>query len=1356
MGRDIECKHNLKIKYFDSMYNGMTNNIESLKNETHIDFVLDKNIHLDCCNFLRCNEFGNIIPNIPKPSIKNMQILGNDRVNMELSPHCHITNEPQTRSRRSHNSRRSLSPNENYEILSYRISYCYDSTQIDNNIDEKQEKMQWETIDIDNNNLSNNNLYFVEFEIDDLNLVNADLIIKIKYLLQRDAISMWTNYSDIYQLTQKDLIKSMSHPCLDSRDFIPATSNLLSPYNPSPYNPSPMRKYDSTSTQQTINTMNTCTNNNTFTRNDTVSPLFSREQKYSVYDDNEVDDKHSNATVKYHGSSDDSSDTTTLTSDDDNNTVHEKQFVQEETQESKHNFDEEFLYKEEDDIEIHHIDIIKFKKDLYFDQDELEQEMIQNQQLIQEFMKGINSATKANNDLVHCIKNVQKQQELWKENKNDIMAMRKKPKLTLINTNSFIKNGKHLRNDSHTNIGKKRASVINQKTPLPQHGNNRLSISSETGSFNHTMTPSLGATNTIHEVIGNNNNDKSKAVLHAHRKTPSITEQITRRLSKLSHKLSNFSGNDWNYLTRPYGAKSSGLSSCDETLTNSLLNQQLKIYAEMCHILQEQPQYLASLTHSIELKNMGIWVKTIVCDMFGDESDSRNEHLLLKVFECIISEYARNAKNIDLFLKGESVVTKMISSFMNDRCPENIKILKMILQRPMRELIFDDEKELNLEIDPIQVYKQVVSYDDAENDGNQTPNTYNPPKRIYNLNRLSMNQLSMNQPRRKGTVTTILSDSSVTSGNMLKVDSLNSASCSLEQGISIKMAASNENVKRIIDGRIEQIQVIVTFFLDRMIENARVISFGIRWICKMVSQMSKVIFSDASKFELNALIGKIIYLRYLEPALNNPYEFLNMSRNDKTSTNTRKDKIENNFDIICQILRSILCAERFTHPIITTDRSLLHWIKQQQIETVPLFYEKLLDLNESELKDRLAVDRYLIGCKNDLQLKLQQIYLLHHEIYRNQDIWSKDNGQTQSHLTLLDVLDRLNGDAPYNFDKDKMINLDLTIIDSVYDPFFILNNEFIDNDDDDDEFEYCDLKCNDDELLDNDESYIYNVLFEIKFKNDDIMGIRYSLKELLLDKQLPQNILFKFRHSLFEFLNELRNWSEKNNKDNILNLIESILQRMNQYRLKHGLNGYNSFIFDYHLDIKKIVNFSKRLQLKAVVFAKARDATVDHTNYLQNKLILYKENLDKDKSFLLNNKSSIKQNKSKQNKSKQNKTKQRKPIKITFKTMLDHNVIIDNNNDDFCIKLNNNIIFHFFHQNLDIFQFEIKPKRRSKSKLKDENLMNNVISSKPLTLSIINLLEMRESNHTQFNLQSFIFDVDGTIDLLNGILANKI
>eukprot|EP00484_Ammonia_sp_Unknown_P005326 CAMPEP_0197052698 /NCGR_PEP_ID=MMETSP1384-20130603/27120_1 /TAXON_ID=29189 /ORGANISM="Ammonia sp." /LENGTH=2080 /DNA_ID=CAMNT_0042485489 /DNA_START=333 /DNA_END=6575 /DNA_ORIENTATION=+ len=1381
LGQDIEGEHSSKLKYFDNMYNVMKQKLTQLRNETHIDFVLDKNVHLDCCNFLRCNEFGNIVANIPKPSIKRIEIAGNDRVNLELEPHSQISIEPLIHSR---SSRVSAPPNYSdnvgsYEILSYRISYCYHCTQIDQNIDEKQDKLQWETVELDNHNHTNgamtssmmarkleahknrthgNNPYAIDFEIDDLNLVNADLMVKVKFLLQKDNQTMWTQYSDCYQLTQKDIQKTTSFPRLDSTEFIDGIYTAQSPY--------------STSTQHSPKSR-------TELLNEPLSPMYSvnkhRPPKYIISDSD--GNEASNGTFKVHDSYDD------LPAEDGYLTVQHNSSASEDDEEEDDGFEVVYAHSDQnnrtqghanqdvddediddgDELEVYHIDIVKFTQDLYFDQDELEQEMISNQQLIQKFMKGINTATIVNNELVKSIKNIRRQQELWDNNKSDILAIRKKPKISLMNTNSFLRSG-----NNHKEV---------QTTPLPQHGNNiSISTDSSRGSLRHLFSSSLASSHPIPEEKPNLFSDRSSAMFLPHAKTPSLTEHIVRRLSKLSRKLSNFSNasddnqnqseaNTIDQLVLSMKTRHAGKNN--SVHINGMGDERMRTYGELLHILQEQPQYLSALTNLIELKSMSLWVKTVICDLFGDENDSRNEHLLLRFFEYTLADYCRSAKNIDLFLKGDTMIIRMISSFINQRCPENQTILKMILERPMKELIFEDgsdEKQLNLEIDPIAVYKQLLMtnhQDHADTDSDREH---------------ERNQQSRANTKRRSTMRT-RGSSANSNDDMLKLDSLNSSSPSqmdVAMDIDPKQVASNECVQEIIATRIEQIQVIAGFFLDRMIENARVISFGVRWICKTLASLTKDTFADASAVQLNALIGKIIYSRYFEPALKHPYRFLNIQQRRSD------DLIHNNFDIICQVLRSVLCNEQFTHSVCTMDTSLLQWIQQQQRETVPLFYEKLLDLNATELKDRLAVDRYLIGCKTDLSLSLKQLYLLHHELHKNQQIWRKDV-RSSSHLTLLDVLDRLNGDAPYSYNRDEKITFDLTLIDNVYDPFFV-------NDDDDDDYyrnsnttrcsgrnrkinanatsnqmtmngstdcghfvniQYnenrsdveadSDLDAqgtpelkNNDELLHSDESYIYNVLFRIKFKDDNMMGIRYSLRELLTNSNLPQDILLKCRHSLKECLAEIRSWSSDHDKHDILNLVDSILERMNLYRAQHRIHGYNAFICGYHGDIMKIVKFAKRLQLKAVTFAKARDTMVDHTNYLQDKLLFYKETLNQKIAV-------IKPTSSRQ-----------RDVKFAFKNLLSQNVIVDDGNNDFRVKANGHITFYFVHQHSDCFRVQIKSKTKSKSKEEEKQ------NGKSSTLSLMKLLEMRDKHNRQFPLQSFSFDVDGTIDLLNMIIANKI
>ena len=1168
------------------MYEEMEKRYKSLSDESHIDFVLNDNMYLHCCDYLKRNEFGYIMSNIPKPSICNVRLSGNDRITMELSKHNEIAI--------GYNYKSEHEECRKYEVLSYQISYCYHSTQIDENMDEKQDKMQWETVDIVCDDPSNP--FVVEFEIEDLNLVNADLMIKTKYLLKKQDVSMWTVCSDIYELSQNELFQSSMSNISD--DIV------------------------STSTQQSLE------NNDKFIDNHTnISPVNSGSM--------------SQGTVRYHDA---------YTYDDDDN-------------ENEEDNEEE---------EVYNIDLIAFKKHLCFDQT-VEQEMVQNQQLIQQFMKGINAASKTNNELIESIKHIHKQKELWMDNKCDIMAIRKKPKLSFLNPSNLL-------------------------TFFPKS----LSPKSKSTAINTPTSPK-----SLSSVPGLTS-FRSNAVIRRH--------SLSQDLSLADHPT--------------HGHKVSNLSmSTAVTLINSINNEKnkmndnhwnecIKTYGELCHILQENPSYLAILTPFIQQKDVSMWCQTVCCDLFGNESDSRNEHLLLRVFECILEKYCIANTNIDSFLSKECVVTQMFAAFMNDRCLENKKILNKMLEEPMREIVFDTH--LNLQIDPIKVCRELEF------------------AQIFNEDHVTQTESS-------------------SSTDFLKLDSLNSPSTMNHFNKTNVDPFKNEIVQKIISERIQQIKAIVTFFLDRMIENARVVSFGIRWLCKMVAMKAQTTFSDATQFDLDAVIGRVIYLRYIEPALHAPFDFLNLAHSEDS------DLILNNFNVIAQILRNILCNEA----VCSTFASLSHWIKQQQIETVSIFYSKLLDLHKYELKDRLAVDQHLICCKTDIELNLRQIYLLHHEMFAHQSDFEKSHNDL---LPLFDVLQRLNGDAPYEYNQEKcaqfMLNLDLTVIESSFNGFFVdepaddhitmnqSDSGFVDIQYNANHSFHCsskdifesdnksEVKCNDNHILEHDESYIYNILFSIKFKDDGIMRIRNGLKELFNYANLPQNLLYEHRYCLKDFLSELKNyWLHDEDKDDVMDLIDNIFENINEYEIETQVSdGCNAFVFEYFLDIQRIMNFSKRLQLKAIIFAKARDIMVDHTNYLENKLSDYQTSLDKETKCLMLKAPQFKK------KSRRRSMSSSKPIKICFDEMLKQNVIMMKHMDD--IEKFEHFMFYFFHQSSDCFDLKIHSKVNcNKNKRK---------SCKIFKLSLLKLLEMRSSDRSQFIIESFTVSVHGMIDLLNGMLANKL
>jgi len=402
---------------------------------------------------------------------------------------------------------------------------------------------------------------------------------------------------------------------------------------------------------------------------------------------------------------------------------------------------------------------------------------------------------------------------------------------------------------------------------------------------------------------------------------------------------------------------------------------------------------------------------------------------------------------------------------------------------------------------------------------------------------------------------------------------------------------------------------------------------------------------------------------------------------------------------------------------------LAEWIERQRLETAPLFFEKLMDLKDSAFADRLSVDRQLVDCKGDLQLSLKQIYLLHHALFSNAEVWNTDNGN--QHLPLLDVMDRLEGDAPYEYlteDADKVMRLDLAMVEAE-----ALNPFFAPDDDDNDSTASLDEY----RLLNEDESYIADVLQCFQICDDEVVAIRDKLKELLLHQTYPEHILCDHCHSLGALFGALKEWSAENGDETVSSLVDSLLEQMTKYQAEHDDDDndeFDIFVEKSHRELGWRVEFAQRLESTTMLFAKARDAMIDHADYLQNQLVQREQLFEAEKMSILKRKPS------------KNKT-----TKMAFHKLVTQGVIIEDGRDGF-----DGATFHFVPQSADSFSVQIKLKSSSRRRSKEV-----VYGEAPFVLSLMAVLEIRESNRMQFELGSFTFFVDGTIDLLNGILMHR-
>ena len=228
----------------------------------------------------------------------------------------------------------------------------------------------------------------------------------------------------------------------------------------------------------------------------------------------------------------------------------------------------------------------------------------------------------------------------------------------------------------------------------------------------------------------------------------------------------------------------------------------------MFHILQREPKYFAALAKHVKAREVSDYVKTVVFDMYGDQYDSREERLLLTLFQMVLKQSFDEAQDIGSFLRANTAITQMLSAYA--RRGQGLGILREILEKPIREMVA--QTSLNLEINPVEVYKQII-------------NSY---------------EAKMNKPW----------------------DGIRNPTSD--------EAAENKYVKRLIPPRVKQLEYIAEHFIQRIIETVDSVPFGIRWICRQLAEMAQQRFPDADRYQIGGLVGGYIYLRFFNPVVVTP------------------------------------------------------------------------------------------------------------------------------------------------------------------------------------------------------------------------------------------------------------------------------------------------------------------------------------------------------------------------------------------------------------------------------------------------------------------------------------------------------
>lgn len=149
----------------------------------------------------------------------------------------------------------------------------------------------------------------------------------------------------------------------------------------------------------------------------------------------------------------------------------------------------------------------------------------------------------------------------------------------------------------------------------------------------------------------------------------------------------------------------------------SLDERRTQLYANLFFLLQGEPRHIASLCRMVSLLEIDTLLQTVMFTLYGNQYESREEHLLLTMFQVSPHHYSEVSSSLILrvqsVLSAQFEVTTEFGSLLRANTPVSRMMttytrrgpgqtyLKNVLADKINSLI--EHKDLNLEVNPLKV-----------------------------------------------------------------------------------------------------------------------------------------------------------------------------------------------------------------------------------------------------------------------------------------------------------------------------------------------------------------------------------------------------------------------------------------------------------------------------------------------------------------------------------------------------------------------------------------------------------------------------------------------------------------------------
>ncbi|KAI3658250.1 hypothetical protein MP638_006105 [Amoeboaphelidium occidentale] len=253
------------------------------------------------------------------------------------------------------------------------------------------------------------------------------------------------------------------------------------------------------------------------------------------------------------------------------------------------------------------------------------------------------------------------------------------------------------------------------------------------------------------------------------------------------------------------------LTADEEPNEATMADGRRHLYGNLFFLLQTEPRLVAHLCRLVTLSEMDTLLQTVMFTLYGNQYEQREEHLLLTMFQAVLSNQFDNTSDFGSLLRANTPVSRMMTTYTR-RGPGQ-QYLKYVLNESINSVIDDNQC---LEINPLTIYNQLIN----------------------------------------------------------NIETETGKTCDWPRGVTQDEAMQRPEVQEVMKPRAKLLMDTAEMLLSTIIDSLQEVPYGIRWICKQIKQLTKRKFPDADEWSICSLIGGFFFLRFINPAIVTPQSYM--------------------------------------------------------------------------------------------------------------------------------------------------------------------------------------------------------------------------------------------------------------------------------------------------------------------------------------------------------------------------------------------------------------------------------------------------------------------------------------------------